>query len=220
MPEKLKDARVEGLLVGDHMEWDVEVLQDICNERDCELIKQIPLPQSSKEDAWFWFFDSKGEFTVKSCYRRIRGEAECLNKEFWKKLWGLNLPGKVINMLWRTCQRVLPTALALGKKSVNVSPMCSWCQVHVEDDMHVLFLCSIAKEVWVSMGLAEIVKADSNDDVFTVFKRVFKNCSRDQCGMVGMVCWNLWYRRNNWVWNRVNTSSFAIQSRSYSMLAE
>lgn len=107
MPEQLQEAKVEGLLAENKKEWDEEVLQDICNERDCGLIRQIPIPQRSKEDSWFWLYDDKGEFTVRSCYRRLRGEAECSDKVFWKRLWGLNLPSKVINFLWRSCNLLL-----------------------------------------------------------------------------------------------------------------
>lgn len=220
MPEELKDAMVEGLFVENHRVWDEEVIQDIINVRDRELIMQIPIPRSSTEYSWLWLFDGKGEFTVKSCYRHLRGELECPDKLFWKKLWSLNLPGKVINLVWRACRQVLPTAQALRKKAVNVSPMCTWCHLQEEDNMHVLFKCDIAKEVWVKVGLAAIIQPMLTDNVMTFLERVFQHCSRDQCGMVGMVCWNLWQRRNNWVWNRSNASSFGIQSKAYSMLYE
>lgn len=54
----------------------------------------------------------------------------------------------------------------------------------------------------------------------SVLNRVFQGSSREKCGLVGLVCWNLWHRRNNWVWNHVNTSTFGVQSKAYSMLAE
>lgn len=208
------------MIAENRKEWDLEVLQDICNERDCELIKQIPIPVSDKEDSRFWLFDEKGNFTVKSCYRRLRGETECPDKVFWKKLWGLNLPGKVINFFWRTCRQVLPTADALRKKIVDINPNCSWCQRNVEIDLHVLFGCCFAKEVWARVGLADVVQVALNDSVLTLLKRAFQTGTREQNDMVDLVCWNLWHRRNNWVWNCINTSSFGVQSRSSSMLVE
>lgn len=44
-------------------EWDNEVLQDICNERDADLIRRIPLPMINKQDSWYWILDEKGLFT-------------------------------------------------------------------------------------------------------------------------------------------------------------
>lgn len=54
-------------------------------------------------------------------------------------MWNLKLPGKVINLLWRSCRKCLPTAATLVNKKVNISAFCSWCQTCVEDDKHVLF---------------------------------------------------------------------------------
>lgn len=51
MPEELKEAKVESLLAENQREWDEEVLKDICNDRDFELIRQILIPRSSKEDS-------------------------------------------------------------------------------------------------------------------------------------------------------------------------
>ncbi|KAL8116071.1 hypothetical protein AgCh_022528 [Apium graveolens] len=107
----LHDATVDGLMMEGQKRWDVEVLNDICNERDRQLIQQIHVPSRGIKDSWYWLLDEKGEFSVKSCYRHLRGERESQDKGFWKKLWGLNLPGKIVNFLWRVCRDVLPTAI-------------------------------------------------------------------------------------------------------------
>lgn len=116
---ELQDTMVENLMDESKRSWDEEVLIDICNERDRELIQKIPIPRTSKPDSWFWLFDEKGDFSVKTCYRHIRGEHECSERSFWKKLWGLKLPGKVTNFLWRTCRGVVATAATLeGNMSI------------------------------------------------------------------------------------------------------
>lgn len=129
---------------------------DICNDRDRELIKQVHIPIGSRRDSWIWMFDDKG-FSVRSCYRRLRGERECPDRQFWNKLWHLKLPGKVVNFLWRTCCRCLPTSVALLTKNVNISRFCSWCQMYKETDNHVLFECSFATELWEAVGLGHLV---------------------------------------------------------------
>lgn len=95
--------------------WDDDVLNDIFNERDQNLIREIPLSRRRRNDSWIWLFDNKGEFTVRSCYRQLRGENACLDGEYWRIFWQLRLPGKVLNLLWRACQNVLPTAKALAR---------------------------------------------------------------------------------------------------------
>lgn len=129
MPEELKHENVQSLFEENQEGWDEEILCDILNERDRELVKQIPISRRKGEDVWFWLFDDKGEFTVRSCYRRLRVEAACLDGIFWRKLWRLKLPGKVLNLLWRACQGCLPTVTALARKNVSVHTMCPWCQM-------------------------------------------------------------------------------------------
>ncbi|XP_074374276.1 uncharacterized protein LOC141714670 [Apium graveolens] len=92
MPEALKDAKVCNLFDDSLQGWDEDVLKDICNERDRELIKQILIPRRVREDSWFWLLEEKGDFTVRSCYKRLRGEQHCPDRIFWKKIWGLALP--------------------------------------------------------------------------------------------------------------------------------
>lgn len=80
-----------------------------------------------RPDSWFWLPENKGDFFVRSCYRILRGEFECQEGQFWKRLWGLKLPGKVSIFLWRVGRGVLPTAVELVKKRVSILPQCTWC---------------------------------------------------------------------------------------------
>lgn len=112
------------------------------------------------EDSWYWLLDDKGEFSVRSCYRQLIGEREGNDRGFWKKLWSLNLPGKVVNFLWRVCQNVLPTARELAKKRVQIQQVCSWCHLQVEDTVHTLFTCCFARELWRTIGLQEVVRVE------------------------------------------------------------
>lgn len=91
--------------------WDDEIHRDLCNDKDMNLIKQVSIPIRRGEDSWFWLMDEKGEFTVRSCYRRLQEENDCTKAMFWKKLWSLNFPGKILKFLWRTCRECLPTAV-------------------------------------------------------------------------------------------------------------
>lgn len=52
--------------------WDDAILNDLFNDRDVQLIQNIPLSSSvfrDTKDTWMWLFDENGEFTVRSCYR-------------------------------------------------------------------------------------------------------------------------------------------------------
>ncbi|KAL8107899.1 hypothetical protein AgCh_024343 [Apium graveolens] len=74
MPSELEDATVLSLMVTNERKWDEEILTDLFNDRDVQFIKNIPLSDIDRRDSWMWFFDGKGEFSVKSCYRKLVGE--------------------------------------------------------------------------------------------------------------------------------------------------
>lgn len=76
-------------------DWDDEILYDFCNNRDRELIQQIPIQVRKREDTWYWLFENDGQFSVRSCYRQLHGESRSDYTAFWRKLWALKLPGKV-----------------------------------------------------------------------------------------------------------------------------
>lgn len=107
---------------------------------------------------------------MKSCYRTLQGENDSTYTMFWRKLWSLRLPGKILNFLWRTCKRVLPIAATLITKRVNISMMCPWCQVHMEDAIHMLFKCEFAKDVWRTACFLEMVPTEGASTVFDVCK--------------------------------------------------
>lgn len=220
MPQELENITVRGLMTNEGNQWDDEVLRDICNERDVEMIQKIPLPMNSADDSWYWMLDDTGIFTVKSCYRKLKGEVNAADSSFWNKLWSVQLPGKIVNFLWRSCHSCLPTATALAGKRVHIDIRCPWCLVSEEDAIHVLFLCSFAKSVWDNVGLSQFVLVYPNDTVFDVFKRVFGSCTREQIVLVGLFCWSIWNRRNKWVWDRVNGSVFGVKSAAMNLLSD
>lgn len=220
MVEELQQVTVQNVLDENRGGCDDDVLEDILNERDRDLVRQIPLSRRRRDDSWFWSLDDKGQFTVRGCYRKLRGEAACPDADFWRRLWNLKLPGKATNLIWRACRNCLPTTQALVMKRVNVPITCSWCQGCEEDVIHVLFQCSFAREVWASAGVSNLVTVWPNETVLLVLKRVFQTATKEQVLMICMLCWSIWQRRNDWVWNRVATSSFGVRSRACCLFTE
>lgn len=122
---ELENAMVHNLMKEDQNGWDEDILNDLFNDRDRLLIQQVPIPGHSRSDSWYWLMEEHGVFSVKSCYRLIRGESTGGDEGFWKQLWGIRMPGKVINLIWRACKGVFPTATELVKRRVNMSQVCT-----------------------------------------------------------------------------------------------
>lgn len=139
---------------------------------------------------------------------------------FWKKFWSLNMPGKVLNFLWRVCKACLPTAVALVSKRVDISAICPWCHGGLESDTHVLFEFDFAKTVWQTTGIYSLLHVAADNKAFDVIRRFFDGCSREQCVLLGMVCWGIWNRRNKWVWDKANGSVFRVKSAALNLLQD
>jgi hypothetical protein len=87
--------------------WYEELVQFVFVPEDVKEILSIPI-RPKTEDYLAWHFDRKGVFSVKLAYRlgiSLRDSKQCQNASssvstananpLWKKLWGLELPGKV-----------------------------------------------------------------------------------------------------------------------------
>lgn len=220
MPDHLKDITVNSLMDATGSRWDMDVIEDVFNSRDVELIKRVPLPLREKNDSWFWLFDDKGLFTVKSCYRWLQGECDSVHKWFWKKLWELRMPGKVTHFLWRLSKGCLPTAHALAVKQVVANTQCPWCQHAVETDTHVLFTCDFARTVWYSAGMQVVMQVSPHDTAFMILVRLFETCTKEQCVQIALISWCIWNRRNKWFWDRVNGSAFGVKAAATNFLED
>ena len=218
MQPELAHIKICDLMDMQEKKWDDDILRDLFNERDVQLIQNIPLSSRRTNDTWMWLFDGNGEFTVRSCYRQLVGECSTTDATFWKKIWSLELPGKVRFFLWRTSRFCLPTNVALIEKRVNVPSTCSWCQVEDETEKHILFECQFAKAAWESTGLAQWSHTIPEESILDHFRRLVTNATKEQCVLAASLCWSLWNRRNNWVWNRIAASVFGTTSVANSLL--
>ncbi|KAL8125864.1 hypothetical protein AgCh_013243 [Apium graveolens] len=222
MPLELENIKVSSLMEDQARRWDDEILNDLFNARDVKLIKNIPLSSRERRDRWMWMWrlDEKGEFAVKSCYRQLVGECSTPDVSFWKKMWNLDLPGKVRFFMWRTCRLCLPTAMALIEKRVNIDSKCTWCRVANEDAKHVLFECIFARNVWSSVGMSEWTQAKQGETIFDHVKRLFSSGTNEQCALLALFCWSIWNRRIKWVWSKIAVSVFGTTSAAMSLLTE
>ena len=102
--------------------WRSDVIDHVFELAEAAIIKGIPLSSFSQEDKLIWPFTPSGQYTVKSGYRFLyeSSSPEQITEEdsvFWKKIWGLQVPNKVKNFIWRACKEALPTKAKIGRAS-------------------------------------------------------------------------------------------------------
>lgn len=81
----------------------------------------------------FWPMEKSGIYSVKSGYKLLcepqnvevsnQVEAES-QKLFWKRIWRMNVPGKIKHFLWKACTNSLPTKENLVKRKILEESVC------------------------------------------------------------------------------------------------
>ena len=74
-------------------------------------------------------------------------------RQLWKSIWGVVMPNKIKNFVWRACQNILPTKSNLYCRQVINSEVCEVCNKSCETTSHVLLHCDFATSVWEACGL-------------------------------------------------------------------
>lgn len=69
----------------------------------------------------------------------------------------------------------------------------------METDVHVLFQCCFAKEIWDSIGFSNLIRVIPNDAVLMVLQRAFQTGINDQVLMIVLLCWSIRQRKNSWM---------------------
>ena len=79
------------------------------------MVKGIPLCLTEQPDELIWPHSANGVYTVKSGYKFLQLEFQnqqlgqsdpLILKPLWKGIWGLNVPSKVKNVVWRALQKI------------------------------------------------------------------------------------------------------------------
>ena len=201
--ERIASAPVYSLMVPGQRRWDYDVVADIFNTRDRDLILKIPLSNRRDEDVWFWLVDPHGQYTVRSCYKMLTHCSHAPISSVWRKLWNLTVPNKVKSFLWRTTMNVLPTCDNLIRRRVEVMPICSFCNHQNETVLHALVDCAFARTCWISSSLGFVGYCSS---FLSWLEQIFTRSSKEMCNLIAMICWKLWMRRNDKIWNNKTCS--------------
>ncbi|KAA3468319.1 reverse transcriptase [Gossypium australe] len=100
---------VSSLIEPTTRKWKVELIEHIFPENIAQKILQLPLAEEAHEDFQVWCGENSGEFTVRSAYKLLQEVnldpnaylLQIEGKNFYKKLWSLQLPTKILITVWR-----------------------------------------------------------------------------------------------------------------------
>lgn len=123
---------VTELMIVETKSWNSALILSIFHPSDAVNILQAPISSTGQKDLLVWNFTGNGRYSVHSDYKRLvvqrishsplpgSSSGQATAKKMWKRLWNLNIKGKVKHFLWRAFHKILPTCCRLMWKGVQL----------------------------------------------------------------------------------------------------
>ena len=205
-----------GLVVRDLIDsngkvWREDEVKTMFNEKDAKNILAMPLIDEVSADKQFWQFTTHGNYNVNSAYHYVM--EHLVNNRGWRmegswlKLWRLKIPQKVKVFLWRAARECLPTRCRLQTRGVHCSDRCVHCNSSFENDWHVFFGCEKLEPVWSAAYLWHVIRENLEiaDRFVSLFFQLLDFLQHEQLLSFVMTLWCIWKRRNDKLWNDIET---------------
>ena len=139
--------------------WNFSLLKRVFLPFEAEIIGDIPLSTRLPEDKQIWAETSNGLFLVRSAYKVAMDLSKPIEfasssdgdsmRQFWKKLWKIQVPHKIRHFIWRAACDILPTKVNLVHRHVILEGGCEKCGDNLESLLHLCRECPKACETWM-----------------------------------------------------------------------
>ncbi|KAK4267638.1 hypothetical protein QN277_024391 [Acacia crassicarpa] len=131
--------------------WDLSRLVTVVKGEIIQMLLAILPPMSEAgNDILMWNATAHGNFSVKSAYFLIEKPPAQLHSNVFKKIWAWKGVERVRVFLWLAFHNRLPTNERRRRWSSG-SATCAYCEVGIEDEMHIFRDCYYARQVWLSL---------------------------------------------------------------------
>ncbi|XP_027062866.2 uncharacterized protein [Coffea arabica] len=206
--------RVEELIA--NFRWNWHLVFRIFSSKDAEEILKIPISLAGRANCSYWVAGNNGIYSIKSAYnlfskgehiqqqdRREQGETSIhgQGEKDWKKMWNLDIKGKLKHFLWKCLNRLLPVNEILYYRTRMGEPICQ------------------AWEVW---GLAPIQWdgiADRRGNFNKWWSGFIEATSRKEGAqyqaLTVNILWQVWKTRNEKIFNNRCRHPFEIVQKAH-----
>ncbi|GJW48999.1 RNA-directed DNA polymerase, eukaryota [Tanacetum coccineum] len=162
-------------------------------------INELELAQM--QDRWYWSLMGTSIFSVKSV-RNFIDDFMLVSDEVPTR-WVKMIPIKVNVFAWRVRMDKLPIRLNLSLRGMYIpSILCPICDLEVESISHLLFSCSMARDIlskvfqWWSLDSTSFLSYEDWLSWFTDI-RISKQVKSVLEGVFYVTWWQIWRFRNN-----------------------
>ncbi|KAH1098718.1 hypothetical protein J1N35_015639 [Gossypium stocksii] len=140
-------------------------------------------------------------------------------KDFFRKLWDLQLPSKITITIWWIFWNYILTLVNLRYKRVATNVSCPRCGSGEEDNYHVFRQCPVFREIWSSLNLSWVTSY-INQNIGEWLTWVFERSTKEQCWIVCCALWFIWSSWNQFVHERKIISDRDLVKKIRRYLAE
>ncbi|KAA3468407.1 Ribonuclease H-like superfamily protein [Gossypium australe] len=136
---------VSDLIDANNRRWKLELIRNTFARDTAEKILQIPLAELAHEDLQVWRGELTGEFSVRSAYKLLQESSQDPNdinlqtstKNFYRKLWNLEIPKKIQITIWKISLNLFPSLKNLKIKRVLTDDFCPRSRQAEGDGCHI-----------------------------------------------------------------------------------
>ncbi|KAA3471032.1 reverse transcriptase [Gossypium australe] len=184
-------------------------------EGTTNLILRIPLALEPHEDLLTWSGKSSGEFSVRIAYKLLQDRdsiAYALQnnyKDFYRKLWRLDLPSKIKILIWKISWNYLPTRVNLSFRNLSSNIACPRCNGSNETTNDIFRECPASQTEWKDLSDLTFFLFP-NADLIDWLTGVFASLSVEKCRLYCGVLWAIWGDRNSRIHEKRGRSSQEI----------
>ncbi|KAA3474107.1 Zinc finger, CCHC-type [Gossypium australe] len=195
---------VSGLIDTTTRLWKRDLIETTFPDHITQKIFQIPLAEVEHEDFQVW----RGEESIQTSI-----------KNFYRKLWNLQIPSKIRITIWRLSWDFISTLKNLKARRVVHDCLCPRCRSAEEDSNHVFRQCPTAIELWKSLNFLWVIRSNITD-LWNWLTWVFARGSSNQCRIFCCAVWMLWIYRNKLVHEGKTTTGEELSQRIMNYIEE
>uniref|UniRef100_A0A2N9IBS9 Reverse transcriptase zinc-binding domain-containing protein n=1 Tax=Fagus sylvatica TaxID=28930 RepID=A0A2N9IBS9_FAGSY len=203
----LQTSSVADLIDQSRGNWKIDIIPQINSPDITQQILSLPLPKLSTfetKDTIIWPHTHTCTYQVKKAYELLHKGSIQNNTitdrhhSFWKVLWKLKLPHKILTFTWKIIHHAIPIKTELNRRGIQCDPMCALCTTSTESLGHLFLQCAFVRAVWLGVNI-DIASINAHHIPLEQWIQHLAQQSQDTANtleLVLMALWCIWTHRN------------------------
>lgn len=204
------NLQVSSLINTQTRRWSRSRLHELFVPADIKVLMRNQ-PVVSEPDSSFWKHTPNGIYSVKTGYDLAfwRNNSALLHFQqaqpslhpLTAQVWNLKAPPKVKVFIWKALSGALSVFDCLSARGIKYDTVCQTCGEDGESINHVLFSCTLARQVWAVSGFPSPRGGFDAASIYANMAFLFNSLQVDETmsEMTKVFPWILWY-----LWKNMN----------------